>query len=907
MSDALGLVQHPVVHALGLALLHFVWQGALLGIVTFIVLRVIRPAAAPTRYAVGVGCLGLMLIVPAATFVSQIDDRTAVEAVAVRASVSNAPGPALVTGTMVAELTANPTAARTLLPAGGAPPVPARPAPSPWLPAIAGCWLAGVALLSLRLLGGWVVTRALARRAVSRVSPAIDAAAREVARRLELQRAVAVLESAAVTVPTLVGWLRPVVLMPAAALSGLTPQQLQAILAHELAHVRRHDYLINLLQSMVETLLFYHPAVWWVSAQVRAEREHCCDDLAVRICGDRLVYVSALAELTTIERQQFALAATDGSLLLRVKRLLGRQDARRELPPSWGLLALLVMIVGGLGSYDLQTRAAEVEQPPAPAVPATPPVPPAAPSVAPAAPAPEAPPLGPQPAIAPPAPPAPVMPLTPGAPMGTVLMPGAPAPPASPVPPTPPVAGAAAPAPPALAPSSAFVAPPAAPAPALAPAPVLAPAPAAPPAPPVPPQARAKQRSSGNFVWSDDGDRLAVNWTGEFRLTDDERDVEWLQEGALLTISRGRGATDRVELRAAAGGTIERAYYRRGVRGEYDAEARALVADSIARMIRSGMFAAERVARFLKRGGPDAVLAEIDRLQTTSSYVKRVYFTALLEQVSLNVQQLTRVLERVSEISSNYDKRVVLTEAVKQGSVTDAHLVAVAGAARSIASDYERRVVLMAVMGARAVNDPIATAIVEAASSIGSSHERSTVLLELARQGGVTARTSGAFMAAVTSLSSSHDQRRVLSAVSSSGTLPAMAVPDAMKAAGAIASSHDKAEALLALLGRGGLTAETAPAFFASAQTISSSHDRGRVLRAVAARPNQPDTILSALLRTATGITSSHDRATLLLDVLRHQTLSAGVRQQFIETAEGISSSTDQNRVLSALVRSERR
>ena len=103
------------------------------------------------------------------------------------------------------------------------------------------------------MLGGWVMTRLLARRAVARVSPVIEAAAREIAMRLDLQRAVAILESAAVTVPTLIGWVRPVVLLPAAALSGLSPLQLQAILAHELAHVRRHDYLVNLLQSAVET------------------------------------------------------------------------------------------------------------------------------------------------------------------------------------------------------------------------------------------------------------------------------------------------------------------------------------------------------------------------------------------------------------------------------------------------------------------------------------------------------------------------------------------------------------------------------------------------------------------------------------------------------------------------------
>jgi hypothetical protein len=110
------------------------------------------------------------------------------------------------------------------------------------------------------------------------------------------------------------------------------------VIAHELAHIRRHDYLVNLLQSFVETLLFYHPAVWWVSSEVRAEREHCCDDLAVEVCGDRVVYVTALAELTSIERRAFALAATDGSLVARVRRILGRPtSARLELPPSWGI------------------------------------------------------------------------------------------------------------------------------------------------------------------------------------------------------------------------------------------------------------------------------------------------------------------------------------------------------------------------------------------------------------------------------------------------------------------------------------------------------------------------------------------------------------------------------------------
>src|SRR4030095_13888079 len=112
-----------------------------------------------------------------------------------------------------------------------------------------------------------------------------------------LFRSVHVVESIAVEVPTVIGWMRPVILLPVAAVAALTPAQVEAILAHELAHIRRHDYAVNLLQTTAETLLFYHPAVWWISKRIRAEREHCCDDVAVRVCGDAVSYAHALAEL----------------------------------------------------------------------------------------------------------------------------------------------------------------------------------------------------------------------------------------------------------------------------------------------------------------------------------------------------------------------------------------------------------------------------------------------------------------------------------------------------------------------------------------------------------------------------------------------------------------------------------
>ena len=164
--------------------------------------------------------------------------------------------------------------------------------------------------------------------------------AADLTRRMRVSRPVRLLESAAVRVPTLVGCLRPVILLPASVLTGLAPEQIEALLAHELAHVRRWDYLVNLLQIMAETLLFYHPAVWWISRRIRAEREQCCDDVVVATCGDRVVYARALAALEESRAIPApALAARGGRLLARIRRILTMEpDTRNER--GWGAVAV---------------------------------------------------------------------------------------------------------------------------------------------------------------------------------------------------------------------------------------------------------------------------------------------------------------------------------------------------------------------------------------------------------------------------------------------------------------------------------------------------------------------------------------------------------------------------------------
>ncbi len=323
------LFQQPAAQAIGWALLQFVWQGALVGLLSAIALVALRRSAADVRYVVATIGLALMLTMPTVTAVQTwrtiTDDRlpTASQPLtSVPFDPVARPAEAADIGPAVPFIAAD-TTIRT---SNG----------ENWLRLVFLVWLSGVAILTMRLLVGWAWVQRLKSRGTSPAANGWRQTAVRLSKQLHIARPIRFLESALVEVPTVVGWLRPVVLMPASALAGMAPQQIEAILAHELAHIRRHDYLVNLLQTLVETLLFYHPAVWWLSRRIRIERENCCDDLAVSLCGDPYAYAKALADLEELrgDSAPLALAANGGSLLLRVRRLARSPIARR---PRTGL------------------------------------------------------------------------------------------------------------------------------------------------------------------------------------------------------------------------------------------------------------------------------------------------------------------------------------------------------------------------------------------------------------------------------------------------------------------------------------------------------------------------------------------------------------------------------------------
>jgi TonB family protein len=302
-----------MIRALSLSLVHFVWQGALLGVLAGLVLRMARQREARLRYGLACAFLVSMVAAPLLTFAVL------------------APGEHDSAAVIVPTLRAakGPIDTQTQDPIGDA-----------WLGPVLLVWLSGVMVFGLRAAGG--LSLVVSRLSVKTPAPEeMLVAAERIAGAFGLDKLVPVFTSARVSVPIVFGILRPIIVLPCSVLTGLSQTQLEAILAHELAHIARHDFLVNLFQSAAEVMLFYHPAVWWLSGRIRQEREMCCDEMAAAVCGDRVLYSRALLALEE-RRQEFVPAANGGNLRRRIEHLLRQPvDDVPQSRAAAGLLAIL--------------------------------------------------------------------------------------------------------------------------------------------------------------------------------------------------------------------------------------------------------------------------------------------------------------------------------------------------------------------------------------------------------------------------------------------------------------------------------------------------------------------------------------------------------------------------------------
>lgn len=345
-----GLLAH-----LGATLLASLWQGPVVGAVAALALAFARRAA--VRYRVA--CLALLALVvwPALTFVRVA---LAPAPVPLRAAAAEVPegapvGPLLPSERLEAGAEGSAAGDQGARGEQVSPSAPARRVGPGWarlVPWLAGLWLLGVVAGLARLTVGLTLVARL-RRSARPAGAEVDGQVARLARRLGLRTRLAVLESRRLAAPVVVGVLRPALLLPVGLAGSLPAAQFEAVLAHELAHVLRRDYLVNLLQRVAETLMFHHPVVWWLSGVVRAEREHACDEAAVRaLDGDPLPLVRALAALEArrgsaplLSMAALGRRARGGALLSRVRRLLGVPGAGSGVG-AWPAARPALLLVG---------------------------------------------------------------------------------------------------------------------------------------------------------------------------------------------------------------------------------------------------------------------------------------------------------------------------------------------------------------------------------------------------------------------------------------------------------------------------------------------------------------------------------------------------------------------------------
>lgn len=379
----------PFVDIVGGVLVHFLWQGALLGILLFVACSVLHRVSAQLRYRAAMLILMASLVLPAitATYLLLALTRSAeaprpqIQRTLEGESVAAQPVSRPVSHEPVEELgyarVYRVNAPSYPLKLESYRPPRARASSISFaglLPFVVVLWLAGVFIFSLRFAASWIFVQNLKTKAVTLAPPMLQRALLRLSRKLDICKPVHLLESRIVTAPIVVGWLSPVILLPSKVIETFSLDTLESILAHELAHIHRNDWLVIVLQKVAETLFFYHPVVWWLSRVLEKEREYSCDDMAIAVCRNPRVYAEALTQLELARGSggQLALAANSGPLVTRIRRLIMNSSMETKVySPARAVAGSLLMagaLLVGLFGFGSRFAAAQADYNEAPSL-----------------------------------------------------------------------------------------------------------------------------------------------------------------------------------------------------------------------------------------------------------------------------------------------------------------------------------------------------------------------------------------------------------------------------------------------------------------------------------------------------------------------------------------------------------
>lgn len=384
LGTSAWILSEATMERLGWILVHSLWQFLLTAILVLVVLRFMKRSSAILRYAFLVFAMAACVVSPVATWFSLPTDIASVATEDIKDTFSPLP----------MESMPSPLGAKDEVAMVGdghevttlAPPISNQPSAEssnsvtesidwwmnvrdslrPWLTSIVTVWILGVLICAMRPLLSWIAIRRWRRVGTTPAGKEATELMLRLMERLKIGRTVEILQSTLVHVPLVVGYVRPMILLPASLLSKLPTSQLEAIIAHELAHVRRHDFLVNFMQTIIETLFFYHPAIWWISHRIRIERENCCDDLVVQTLGNRVEYGRALVAVEQLrtESNVLALGVSDGSMLARIRRIAGqtgkgRNSSSRSLVSLFASILPVVVIIGLVGWHSIAATPAQ--------------------------------------------------------------------------------------------------------------------------------------------------------------------------------------------------------------------------------------------------------------------------------------------------------------------------------------------------------------------------------------------------------------------------------------------------------------------------------------------------------------------------------------------------------------------
>lgn len=325
-----NIFSEELIQAIGWTMIHSLWQGFAVAILMGIVMIGLQKKSSKVRHEFAFFSLFLIFILSLSTFIYLYD--SAVEGATL--------GTTIIVITEAGYVLENATIVQSFF-------QKSIEYFNEHLPLIVTLWLIGMIFFLLRLLGGLAFIQKLKTQQQQVLPSKWQNVFEKIHAKFPMKRTVRIVESALAKTPMVVGYLKPVILFPLGAVNQLTQQEVEAVLAHELAHIYRNDYLLNLIQSFIEIIFYYHPAVWWISANIRTERENCCDDIAVKICGSSITYVKALVTLEEIQpAPNLAMSFSSGSknqLLNRVKRILNQPQNKFNIMEKFTATCFLLV------------------------------------------------------------------------------------------------------------------------------------------------------------------------------------------------------------------------------------------------------------------------------------------------------------------------------------------------------------------------------------------------------------------------------------------------------------------------------------------------------------------------------------------------------------------------------------